>query len=112
GELFAPVLAREVEDAARRGLALRVVPAANRFFGGNVSVTGLLTAADIAAAVREDGAAATYLVPDVVLGSDERTLDDVPAAGLAAHCGADVRVVSSDAAALVAALLAVSEERS
>jgi hypothetical protein len=87
-----------------------VLAVPNRFFGGNVSVAGLLTAADIAAAVVADGAAGTYLIPDVVLNTDGVTLDDVAEGALAAFCGADLRVVSSDAAEFLAASDGLSGE--
>lgn len=82
---------------------LLVVP--NRFFGGNVTVTGLLTGADIAAAIRQDGADTEYVVPDVIFNADGVTLDDMDAATLSAEAGTDVAVVSSNAAGLVRALL-------
>lgn len=103
GTLFAPVLSEALEQA---GMAerVRVLPVENRFFGGNVSVTGLLTGRDIIEAVREDGAQVTYLLPDIVVNSDGLLLDDVPAGDLAVRTGARVRLVGSDAAALVDAL--------
>jgi putative radical SAM enzyme (TIGR03279 family) len=111
GELFAPVLSgvldgHDLMDSESRP-GVRVLPVANALFGGNVSVTGLLGGADIAAAVVGDGAACTYLVPDVVVNSDGLLIDDVPAAQLSARTGADVRVVGSDAGSLVAALSTV-----
>src|SRR5439155_17482486 len=49
GEYGARVLAPLADDlaAAARG-PLRVVPVENRFFGGNIAVTGLLTGPDVA----------------------------------------------------------------
>jgi len=78
---------------------VRLLPVANRFFGGNIAVTGLLTAADVAAALAGEPEGHRYLVPDVVL-SDDRFLDggrvcDLPRA---------VEVVRTDGAALVEAL--------
>ncbi len=72
-------------------------PVPNRFFGGNIGVTGLLTGADVAAALdehRPDGD--RYLLPDVVLSNgrflDGTTLADLPR---------PVEVVATDGAALV-----------
>ena len=102
GTLFAPVL-RELLDGA--GLtAIRVLGVQNRLFGGNVSVTGLLGGRDITAAVAADGAAGTYLVPEVVVNSDGLLLDDVPASSLASVAGGDIRLIGSDGAALARAL--------
>ncbi|MDP3631334.1 MAG: DUF512 domain-containing protein, partial [Actinomycetota bacterium] len=103
GTLFAPVLKCVISDA---GLAhiVRVVAVENRLFGGNVSVTGLLGGHDIIEAVRADGGVGIYLLPDVVVNSDGLLLDDVPADELSVRAGADLRVIGSDAASLVAAL--------
>jgi putative radical SAM enzyme (TIGR03279 family) len=104
GEMFAPVLGECVESAATKGLRARVLAVPNRLMGGNVAVAGLLAAADIAEAIRSDAGKGPYLVPDVVLNTDGVTLDDVAERDLPALCGGDVRVVSSDAAELVAAI--------
>jgi len=103
GALFAPVLRKLIADT---GLArvLRVLPVENQLFGGNVSVTGLLGGSDIIDAVRADGGGGIYLLPDVVVNSDGLLLDNVPADELSARAGADLRVIGSDAASLVAAL--------
>lgn len=102
GTLFAPVL-REALDAAGFG-AVAVLPVVNRLFGGNVSVTGLLSGRDITEAVASDGAEGTYLVPEVVVNSDGLLLDNVPASSLAELSGGDVRLIGSDGAALARAL--------
>ncbi len=51
----------------------RFVPVPNKFFGGKVNVTGLLTAGDILDAVQ----GARCILPAVVLNSDKLFLDDV-----------------------------------
>ena len=97
-------------EAAGR-VRLLVVP--NRFFGGNVSVTGLLTGEDLAAAIRADSESlerpTAYLLPDIVFNSDGVTLDDLDAAAISTGSDADVRVVSCDAAGLLAGLSGVAE---
>lgn len=72
GELGAGVLRRALAEEISRGL-VEVLPVRNKFFGGNVGVTGLLTAEDISAAVdrwvEEHGGGsskATFLLPRVV----------------------------------------------
>jgi NifB/MoaA-like Fe-S oxidoreductase len=76
---------------------LLVVP--NRFFGGNIAVTGLLTGTDVAAALANAPAEHRYLLPDVVLSRgaflDGLGLDALPR---------PVDVVPTDGAALVGAL--------
>src|SRR5262249_60192972 len=46
---------------------LRLLPVPNRFFGGNIAVTGLLTGRDGSEALASVHACDLYLVPDVVL---------------------------------------------
>jgi putative radical SAM enzyme (TIGR03279 family) len=114
GELFAPVLRRLVAQA---GLEPRVSVLAvpNAAFGGNVTVAGLLTGADIAATIAADGTAAAetraadapYLVPDLVLNDDGLTLDDMTLSEVAEKAGAALNLVSSTAASLLMALGAV-----
>lgn len=66
-----PLLAALEEQA---GVPVRPVRVPNRFFGGNIAVAGLLTGADVAAALEEEPADHRYLLPDVVLSKD-RFLD-------------------------------------
>ncbi|HEY5540461.1 MAG TPA: DUF512 domain-containing protein [Coriobacteriia bacterium] len=103
GELFAPVLERVL--AGLPTLArMDVVCAENRFFGGNVSVAGLLTAADLLAAIASVPDANVVLVPSCVANADGLLLDDVPAAELGMRSGKDVRLLSCDAGGLLGGL--------
>ncbi|MGH9024586.1 MAG: DUF512 domain-containing protein [Acidimicrobiia bacterium] len=79
--------------------AVDVVAVRNRFFGGNIAVTGLLTGADVAQAVADAPPDARVLLPDVTL-SRGRFLDDTSPADLSRP----VEIVPTDGAALVAAL--------
>lgn len=99
GTLFAPVL-DALLNRWSNPRAARVLAVTNAFFGGNVSVTGLLTGADICDAVAGDGSSGIYLVPDVVLNADGLTLDDMTFAQMRERSGADLRLVSSDPAGL------------
>ena len=88
--------------AASRGPAFRTSrsrPVVNDFFGGNIGVTGLLTFADVDAALREVPDDRRVLLPDVCL-SGGRFLDGGEPAALVR----DVEVVASDGAALRRAL--------
>ncbi|PKQ16017.1 MAG: hypothetical protein CVT67_06850 [Actinobacteria bacterium HGW-Actinobacteria-7] len=84
---------------------VRLLAVPNRYFGGNVSVTGLLTGHDLADAIRTDsanlGTPTTYLLPDVVFNDDDLTLDNHTLEEIIAESGCDVRVVSCDAAGLL-----------
>jgi putative radical SAM enzyme (TIGR03279 family) len=71
GTLFAPVL-RDMVDRfnERSGCDLRVAPVINDYFGGDVSVAGLLTGGDFLAA-REQARGDFVIIPKVALKSDE-----------------------------------------
>jgi putative radical SAM enzyme (TIGR03279 family) len=100
GEYGASVLAPLIPElSAHAGVPVRVVPVTNRFFGGNIAVTGLLTGTDVATALAAQPATDRYLLPDVVLSRDQfldgQTIADLPL---------PVEVVPTDGASLVAAL--------
>jgi len=86
--------------AAAAGAPVRLLPVANRFFGGNIAVTGLLTGADVSAALAGEPRGDRYLLPDVVL-SNGRFLDEATPADLPV----EVEVVPTDGASLVASLI-------
>jgi putative radical SAM enzyme (TIGR03279 family) len=90
-------LAGELADAA--GAPVDVVPVPNRFFGGNIAVTGLLTGPDVARALGAVAADTRVLLPDVVL-SNGRFLDDSSPADLPRS----VEIVATDGASLVRAV--------
>jgi len=81
------------------GKAVRIVPVVNRFFGGNIAVTGLLTGADISHALADQPATDRYLLSDVAL-SNGQFLDGTAPADLPLA----VEVIENDGAALVEAL--------
>jgi len=112
GVMAANTLAGALNACDAAGCA-RLLAVPNRFFGGNVSVTGLLTGGDLAAAIASDRARlespSVYLLPDIVFNSDGLTLDDMTLDDLVRESGAEVRVVSSDAAGLLAGLTDVAE---
>jgi putative radical SAM enzyme (TIGR03279 family) len=100
GEYGARVLAPVTADlAAAAGANVRLLPVANRFFGGNIAVTGLLTGPDLVAALADAPAGERFLLPDVVL-SNGRFLDGTTPADLPRP----VEVVATDGASLVAAV--------
>jgi hypothetical protein len=78
---------------------VRLVPVANRFFGGNIAVTGLLVGEDVAAALAAQPEGHRYLLPDVCL-SQGRFLDGLTPDALPRP----VEVVATDGHALRAAL--------
>jgi putative radical SAM enzyme (TIGR03279 family) len=81
------------------GAPVRLLAVPNRFFGGNIAVTGLLTGRDVGEVLATEPAGDRYLVPDVVLSRD-RFLDGTTVADLPRA----VEIVPTDGASLVAAL--------
>jgi NifB/MoaA-like Fe-S oxidoreductase len=79
------------------GVEVRAVP--NGFFAGNIGVAGLLTGADLTAALADAPPDRRYLLPDVCL-SGGRFLDGL----LPGDLPRPVEVVPADGAALRAAL--------
>ncbi len=76
-----------------------VIPVENRFFGGNIAVTGLLTGSDVAEVLAELPLGGRYLLPDVCL-SNGVFLDGVAVADLPRP----VEVVPTDGRSLRQAL--------
>lgn len=103
GTLFAPVLERVLAQVDARA-RVQVLGVQNRFFGGNVSVTGLLTGKDVLPALSDRASGTVVLISDSMMNADGVTLDDMTAGELAAQSGKIIRLVSSDAAGLLGAL--------
>jgi len=109
GTLFAPALERVVSEyggvGASAGCSVSVLAVENRFFGGNVTVSGLLCGADLIPAIAALPEGAIALVPDIVVNADGLLLDDVPAAELGMRTGREVRLISCTASGLLGALV-------
>ena len=77
------------------GLHVRLVPLQNKFFGGHVTVTGLLTSQDVAAGLKDIAGTDSIYLPAVMLKEgrdlflDGHTIDD-----LSQQLNTDVRVVN------------------
>ena len=97
GELGAAVLGPMLA-AAGYG-EVRILTVQNRFFGGNIGVTGLMVGADVAGVLAEQPPGGRYLLPDVCL-SNGRFLDGLTTADLPRQ----VEVVATDGIALKASL--------
>lgn len=74
-----PLLARAGAMADQR---VRVLEVPNRFFGGNIGVTGLMVGADVADVLAAEPVGHRYLLPDVCLSGDRfldgMSLDELP----------------------------------
>jgi putative radical SAM enzyme (TIGR03279 family) len=76
GTLFAPVLKTAVEKLNRKvGTSLSVTPIVNGYFGGDVSVAGLVTGKDLKAA-KDQVKGEFVLIPRQMLKSDEAVMLD------------------------------------
>jgi len=76
GTLFAPVLEQLIDGMNQRfGTRLKVVAVRNEYFGGDVSVAGLLTGGDFLAA-RGEISGDFVIIPKVALKSDEAIMLD------------------------------------
>ena len=93
----ARVLQPLVDDLGRDDVRLCVVE--NRFFGGNIAVTGLMVGEDLARTLQAEPVGHRYLLPDVCL-SEDRFLDGMSVADLPRP----VEVVPTDGRALRSAL--------
>ena len=72
GTAARPTVARLVESDALHGSVLAIE---NRFFGGNVDVTGLLCGCDVLEQLEQDLADVMLILPDVMFNADGLTLD-------------------------------------
>jgi putative radical SAM enzyme (TIGR03279 family) len=97
GESAYPELARFIGAlCAKTGVDIHLYPVRNEFFGGHVSVTGLLTGQDIIAQLRGGLLGEFLLVPDVMLKEGEDVfLDDLSLLDLERELGVHVSKVSS-----------------
>jgi NifB/MoaA-like Fe-S oxidoreductase len=76
GTLFAPVLKEMIAQLNERcATRLKVVGVPNEYFGGDVSVAGLLTGGDLVAA-RDQVVGDFVIIPQVTLKSDEPVMLD------------------------------------
>jgi hypothetical protein len=104
--VLGPLLAADGRlDSADPERSVRLLPVANRFFGGNIAVTGLLTGVDIARALAQEPVGHRYLLPDVCLsegrfldgmtvGELPRTVEVVPSDGLSLRRALDGQTMS------------------
>jgi putative radical SAM enzyme (TIGR03279 family) len=89
-----------------KGLEAVVLPIPNRFFGGNVSVTGLLTGSDIIDYLGIRYKDKNVIIPEVVLKDGEDVLlDDISIKEISAKTGAKISTVDGSAQNLVDAIL-------
>ena len=93
-------------QAAHRNVRITVHCVKNDFFGGNITVAGLLTGTDLIAQLKGRLKSHTLGVPETMLRDEnDKFLDDVTIKQLEKALGVRVRILPQDGAALAAALL-------
>ena len=100
GTLAAPFMRGLICEAQKKHprIACDVIEVENRFFGGRVSVSGLLTAADILARLETAPAGGYLLLPRNVLRREgDMLLDSVTVEKLAERAGRPVHIVDGGA---------------
>jgi len=96
--------------AAATSVSIRVIPVENRFFGKEVTVTGLVTGSDIVSALQGEERIELLLLPDVMLKEGEGLfLDEMTPEGIAAALGCRVESFAATPAGLYEKLIELSE---
>lgn len=108
GQSAVPILNILVARLNRiEGLSVVLLPVLNKYFGGGVSVTGLLTGRDIISTLGDDYKNQRVIVPEVVLREGRDVLlDDTTLEDIKDKSGADIRLVDGSARSLIEAVLA------
>ncbi|HWP96621.1 MAG TPA: DUF512 domain-containing protein [Syntrophomonadaceae bacterium] len=92
------------------GLRVNLLPVANRFFGGGVTVTGLITGHDIMQVLKREYIGKRVIVPGVVLKEGVHIfLDDMSLEQLEKESGASISIVDGSARELVQEVLGGAE---
>lgn len=91
GTLAAPLAAQLAESLQKNGCTITVVPIVNQFYGGAVSVAGLLTGSDLLAGLSGRNLGQLLILPAASLNADGVFLDDTTPDTLAAHLGVPIR---------------------
>ena len=90
------------------GLKAKLVPIKNEYFGGNVTVTGLLTGRDIINTLGNGYTRKNVLLPGVLLKEHSQSLlDDITVEDIEKRTGARITLVDGTAQSLVDAALGI-----
>ncbi|MGI5921397.1 MAG: DUF512 domain-containing protein [Syntrophomonadaceae bacterium] len=109
GESAAPILSKIVCRMMSRikGLKITILPVVNKYFGGAVTVTGLLTGSDIISALGQSYEGKRVIIPEIILKAGEDVfLDDISLDKIRELSKAEIVTVDGSAAGLVRAILA------
>jgi putative radical SAM enzyme (TIGR03279 family) len=108
GRLIAPTIAKLSERVREKfpNVHVRVKAIRNDFFGERITVAGLITGQDLIAQVKDDCPEDTLLIPISMLRSGEETLlDDYTVSQVSEIIGKPIRIVKSDGADLLQAMI-------
>ena len=110
GQLAVSFLQPMIDELGQvEGLQVDVLPVANEFFGHGITVSGLLTAADIVAAL-QDGPWDLAVLPPNAINGDGLTLDEATVDDIAQRSGVAVTVGDYDLAATLQRCFAADAE--
>ena len=111
GVSVAPLLSDMIFAHKWRHLKLSIVPVRSGFFGGAVTVTGLVAGQDLVRDLRGREDLGTVLIVESMLRAEgDLFLDDMTLSEVRAAVGAPVRVIENTGAALAEALCTGSED--
>jgi len=107
GESALPVMEEITAGMNRiKGLKARLIPVKNTYFGGQVSVTGLLVGSDLITALGKDYAGKRVIIPEIVFKEgQDNFLDDITLADIKISSGADIKIVDGTAQSLLNAVI-------
>lgn len=105
GESVAPYLQQMLAQYAPRGAHVSVRAVENRFFGGRVTVTGLLTGGDLIDQLKDCGDDEILICSDMLRSEQDLFLDDVSLEALNKALGGRVSVIANRGDALYQALI-------
>lgn len=88
------------------GLNVSLIPVENHFFGGNVSVTGLLTGRDIINTLAQNYQGKRVILPEIIFKEGyDILLDDISLEEIRQNTGSDILTVNSSARSLIEAII-------
>lgn len=107
GESARTVMQTVAEDLNRvKGLGVEVIAVPNQYFGGGVTVTGLLTGTDIINCLQNNYRGKKVVIPEVLLQEGSTMLlDNITLEEIASRTGAVIRTTDGSARSLVEAVL-------
>ena len=112
GEAAYPLIKMIAEKCMGKNplLRARVFPIKNNFFGGKINVSGLVTATDIEAQLKNEDLGEELLIPSVMLRAEgDMFLDSVTVDELSERLGVRITPVNNDGYELVDAILGIKE---